>query len=152
MYFSVISTTEVQKHKWDWCQPSGPAVWTSFVRRRRCSPGEFSSGLLQPAEIFLAPGEIKVKKKASDKLSYNEKHLNINVFPLHDRFFMVRTWGFWGCNSSQINKTDRTTYQHGADSRGVGGTGKPQVRLGDVLTGAHNGAILPTEGLLCSIR
>lgn len=41
---------------------------------------------------------------------------------------------------------------HWAHSGGVRGTGEPQVVLGDVLTCSHNGAVLPTKALLCSIR
>lgn len=40
------------------------------------------------------------------------------------------------------------TYGHGPDGGGVWGAGEAQVVLGDVLAGAHDGAVLPAQAFL----
>lgn len=57
---------------------------------------------------------------------------------------------------SRFQETEKmqksTTYMHWPHSRGIWGTGEPQVGFGDVLACSNNGAILPAEAFLCPIR
>lgn len=44
------------------------------------------------------------------------------------------------------------THRHWAHSGRVWSTGEPQVMLGDVLAGSHDGDVLPADALLCPVR